>query len=586
LTRMPGPREGVQHVPYAQRGWTTFEQALAALSKPPGQVLDLGLLRPGWTCWGDVAKECRAVRRPPAVPETFLASASGKAFASPEHLRFVADKYREVFHKVMGATESMPCDDLGWSDADAQEVAAVLPLCPRLRSLDLSNNRLGLVGATALAEAVERCDALQSLDLRGNFLSDEAVKVLELAWTVAGKPVKGLKLTAQQLHMPKVARTTLGKDAAIQLSGGQLNALLSRQAAFEARIDGAMNRMSNNLSQVTGSLSGGTGEANSHNFVALPPEPEEVPYEHRCYDASSLRSGDDGAESTQAGGSHHGGGRRHHNNRRELALLAASGGGGGHSSWAVAANTAIAAAERQLPRSTGGGGGAASGATPWVSRPDAAMQRSPPEQEPSSPGLQRGRSQTPREGAAAALQASRRPTAAGAAASSLRVPVAKKAARSLPPGLAGGGGAASSSSLQIREEALSELDQPSKQPAGLREDTPPPSPGLGGGSGSGRPQPPLGSARDEESGGPQVTNVYIGSPPASARDPSLGPKTRGNPQGSRSSSSGSSTQPKQRGRPRPDPVPARSSRSPLASLPYTDAGPTPPSTARGYVYRA
>lgn len=261
LTQVPGSDQA----PYSLRGWTKFERALASMIKPPEAVVDLGLLRPGWTTWSDVTNECRARRRPPELPEAFNADLRGKIFTFPEDGDFVMDKYREVFHRVVASTELFQYSELGWGDSEVQELATLLPLCARLRELDLQNNRIGPPGAAALADVVPRCEALNKLLLENNFLSEDAVKALERSWVASEKPKNGLGVSSQH-RWAKAPMPTGVRDRSIQLSGSHLNALLARQAAFEARIDTAMRRLSDNLHEVTGavgSASGGTGESGS-----------------------------------------------------------------------------------------------------------------------------------------------------------------------------------------------------------------------------------------------------------------------------------------------------------------------------------
>jgi len=280
LTRVP---DGA--TPYEDRGWPKFERALATLTSPPESTLDLGLLRGGWKSWGQVANDCQAQRRPPETPENFAADLINKAFSQREDESFVSEKYHEVFERALGQEGQLWYAGLGWGDREAQELAQLLPLCgSTLRDLELRGNEIASSGAAALAEALPLCDALERLSLDGNCIGSQAQQALTDAWQRTGKPRFGLEIGEQNFRprnaTPGILRDVSsgggsrgdtppgmksGRGATPQstqsggmLGGGsgsaaaseQLNQLLARQAAFEARIESSVARLTDGLVEV------------------------------------------------------------------------------------------------------------------------------------------------------------------------------------------------------------------------------------------------------------------------------------------------------------------------------------------------
>jgi len=241
------------------------------LAKPAELVFDLGLLRKTSNSYGSALSEFRAARRPPELPEAFASDLRGKAFSVQEDLAFVVEKYREAFHRVAGFIEELDCSYLDWGDAEVQELSIVLPLYGRLRQLELRGNQIGAAGAVAIASVLPRCESLQTLTLQGNAIDASAGKLLEEAWLGAEKHWGGFHLGAQQpqpqRHLQQEHSQTTPRAAGVgqfplanrpqaahQLSGPQLNAFLARQAAFEARIDTAMRRLTEGLNEVAGNV--------------------------------------------------------------------------------------------------------------------------------------------------------------------------------------------------------------------------------------------------------------------------------------------------------------------------------------------
>mmetsp|Transcript_116896 Transcript_116896/g.261135 ORF Transcript_116896/g.261135 Transcript_116896/m.261135 type:complete len:751 (-) Transcript_116896:63-2315(-) len=243
-----GTPKGV--VPYKDRGWTSFERAVSNMIIPIESVLDLGLLRPGWRSWGQVVKDCRARRRPPAVPETFVAELQRKAFTKGSDRSFVTRRYAETFREVMGSANLLSFGSLGWGDRDVQRLAEVLPLCGSLRQLELHRNAIGGGGALALEMAIPSCGALQRLGLDDNRIDDIGVTRLREAWIKAGKPEEGLELRSQR---PVPRQGPDGLDAELGppipgLSRWTLRQACGKLAALEAAAKANQNSPSGSTS--------------------------------------------------------------------------------------------------------------------------------------------------------------------------------------------------------------------------------------------------------------------------------------------------------------------------------------------------
>lgn len=282
LTRVP---DGV--TPYEERGWTTFEKAVSTLLKPPESVLDVGQLADGWKNWGQVLRECRARRSPPALPDIFTMDLLHKTFSHEKDQEWLALKYRQTFNHVLRSIDQLWFGCLDWGDTEAIELATILPLCIRLEELELQGNDISDAGAAALAYVIPRCKALTRLGIAENVIGGAALLTMGDAWLNAGKHAHGLD-TRNQRSPPKlgiaagnqpVARQRQRTTSDAQQARGpprsrdmegteQLSALLARQAAFEARIETAVARLTVNLTEVSDTLGAGRRRSRSQPPVA------------------------------------------------------------------------------------------------------------------------------------------------------------------------------------------------------------------------------------------------------------------------------------------------------------------------------
>ena len=152
----------VKGLSYWDKGWTSFEFALAMLIKPANtsgfkdwpQVVDLGKE-------GDA--QTKFAR--PALSEP-LAFFGGHACGDKTYTNgadrdaIVAPKFRETMFQVMGGVRELNLGTLKWGDAEIKALAVVLPLCRQLTTLKVHANSFGDAGMVALAGAMGALDHL------------------------------------------------------------------------------------------------------------------------------------------------------------------------------------------------------------------------------------------------------------------------------------------------------------------------------------------------------------------------------------------------------------------------------------------
>jgi Ran GTPase-activating protein (RanGAP) involved in mRNA processing and transport len=98
-------------------------------------------------------------------------------------VRKVADLYATFFGKVTNVDE-LVFQGLEWGDADVVELCEVLPRFAAVRTLDLSSNKIGPEGASALGEALKVNTVLTFLGLWLNNIGDEGAEAIAEALKV------------------------------------------------------------------------------------------------------------------------------------------------------------------------------------------------------------------------------------------------------------------------------------------------------------------------------------------------------------------------------------------------------------------
>ncbi|KOO23649.1 hypothetical protein Ctob_002711 [Chrysochromulina tobinii] len=168
---------------YWDKGWTSFEFALAMLIKPANssQIKD-------WPQVVDLGKEgdAQTAFARPALSEP-LAFFSGHAYGDKTYTngadrdKIVAPKYRDTMFQVMGGVETLNLNKLNWGDEEIKALAVVLPLCGQLRELYVGANSFGDTGMIALVDAIVAMASLKVLWLNGNQIGKNGVTALKLA---------------------------------------------------------------------------------------------------------------------------------------------------------------------------------------------------------------------------------------------------------------------------------------------------------------------------------------------------------------------------------------------------------------------
>eukprot|EP00932_Pfiesteria_piscicida_P006336 SRR837773.1627.p1 GENE.SRR837773.1627~~SRR837773.1627.p1 ORF type:complete len:568 (-),score=100.05 SRR837773.1627:64-1767(-) len=280
LTRVP---EGI--APYGQRGWPFFEKSVSGILATDS-VLDLGMLRPQWNSWAHVLQDCKVKPQPPLPPDMFATELLRRTLAEDSDRAMLARRYGEAFRCAVGSADSLQFAGLHWSDREAARVARLLPLCESLRELSLQQNDISNKGARTLLQSLGQCPHLERLTLWGNCIEPDAREALLQAWLQSGRLAANLDLGDQRRPVPQVEIQTSNsimsggltplspKQAGLsphkapplsptaarrspdELAALQMAELGARQAAFEARLHVAINRISTTLTEVGDAVGG------------------------------------------------------------------------------------------------------------------------------------------------------------------------------------------------------------------------------------------------------------------------------------------------------------------------------------------
>lgn len=280
LTRVPN---GI--VPYGQRGWPFFERSLSGILVTDS-ALDLGMLRPQWNTWAHVLQDCKVKPQPPLPPDAFAAELLRRTLSEDSDRELLARRYGEAFRCAIGLADVLQFGGLHWSDREAARVARLLPLCECLRELELQQNDFTGKGARALLQSVVQCPQLERVALWGNCIEPDVQQALVQGWMQTGRPAAALEVGDQRRPAPQaeamatqasmsgnmtpsstkmMAGLSSKKGPPISPSGArrspedmaalQMAELGARQAAFEARLHVAINRISSTLTEVGDAVS-------------------------------------------------------------------------------------------------------------------------------------------------------------------------------------------------------------------------------------------------------------------------------------------------------------------------------------------
>ena len=221
---------------YEDSGWCYVEAAISAAIKPGFLRLDLAkrtewamarAYGPGkpWESDDMLARVCARRRPPPPSPETVRRLLqTEKRFTNSSDVSKVADLYATFFGKVTNVY-ALVFQGLEWGDADVVELCEVLPRFAALRTLDLSRNKIGPEGASALGEALKVNAVVTTLDLGWNKIGD--------SWNSIGD--NGAKAIAEALKVNavltklKLLGNNIGPEGAIAIAEAlKVNAVLTK----------------------------------------------------------------------------------------------------------------------------------------------------------------------------------------------------------------------------------------------------------------------------------------------------------------------------------------------------------------------
>ena len=149
---------------YDESGWCFVEAAISAGLKVGKRRLDLakrtdkamGFAYGGpWNPEAKLEGVCAAARMPPLLPDEVRRRLDEKKFTSKADVGVVDGLYRAFFDGAADSATQLDFSGLDWGEAEAQQLKEVLPRFTRLKALDLTDNKLGAAGASAIASLLK-----------------------------------------------------------------------------------------------------------------------------------------------------------------------------------------------------------------------------------------------------------------------------------------------------------------------------------------------------------------------------------------------------------------------------------------------
>ena len=155
--------EGIAQT-YEESGWCFVEAAISAGLKVGKRRLNLakrtgnamrnygGRWKPDYMLEG----VCAVARPPPLLPdEVRRRLEQEKKFTAKADIGVVDGLYRDFFDGAADSATQLDFSGLGWGEAEAKQLEVVLPHFTQLKTLDLSRNKLGAAGASAIASLLK-----------------------------------------------------------------------------------------------------------------------------------------------------------------------------------------------------------------------------------------------------------------------------------------------------------------------------------------------------------------------------------------------------------------------------------------------
>lgn len=191
--------EGQGH-PYHNRGWTTWERAVAnILTESTDFVLDLGQLpedkRRADMC--EIRYFCKVARMPPYACDHFQVLIEAKHFTcGGTDLPLIRANYTRNFSHALACMRRANFAFAGWSCSEFAAFFNALRHCRNLAKLELYSNQLDDDAACKLAACLQHCHNLAEIDLGKNLISD--VGTVALAKACAPRHCRSIRLLMMQ----------------------------------------------------------------------------------------------------------------------------------------------------------------------------------------------------------------------------------------------------------------------------------------------------------------------------------------------------------------------------------------------------
>lgn len=134
LLNTPTPEGASNQQPYDGRGWCIFEQSISSLVKGANNLISMRR----YDCnsmndWCDITEQCKEGRLPPLGPEAFatrlrrgVEDGTVKFTSGSDLEKVVLPNYARGFKAAFNAAHSLNYGKLGWTDMEAEVLAATL----------------------------------------------------------------------------------------------------------------------------------------------------------------------------------------------------------------------------------------------------------------------------------------------------------------------------------------------------------------------------------------------------------------------------------------------------------------------------
>ena len=134
LLNTPTPEGASNQQPYDGRGWCIFEQSIISLVKGANNLISMRR----YDCnsmndWCDITEQCKEGRLPPLGPEAFatrlrrgVEDGTVKFTSGSDLEKVVLPNYARGFKAAFNAAHSLNYGKLGWTDMEAEVLAATL----------------------------------------------------------------------------------------------------------------------------------------------------------------------------------------------------------------------------------------------------------------------------------------------------------------------------------------------------------------------------------------------------------------------------------------------------------------------------